>query len=504
MSVRNICLLAALSAQEVQGLRLDRRLDSLAASVVSVPSDPQSPSQFLSPVRSGAASHFLSPSHIYPPGKFSPPALGKFSPTTALVLADLVLAKEGEDDAHTRFISHLLFSGVDEVTQETYTKLKAIGSSHPLLQGKVDADSEVDTGADNLFFILHEDPVRRYFETRFAYLYQKHHISKADQSSKWDKTLDRLESVLKETYPWTQGADWPIHRRTNIPVMQEIHWQERKDLLENVYSAGNHTIQRKLVDLWFLFVTVAAKLSWMRPVTKVTCGVGFLGFAYTMFRHNLPEYNKLGLDVYFQNRYPSHRLFANRGKKNRQPMEGVSAPGLMLEKHWLPPTEKRETKTSPEYKKPSEVSEPDVQKTDPVPDWIAHVTRSKVNPYSNGISGSMLMILRVLNDLYTKKKFSFSEELPLKEFLHVFASVMLFGSGGHTYQELLTPLTLAEFSNNPDENAFLRTGETSQEFADELHEYKLDDIVHSSENMLLARGALNETTEYIKKVYGAS
>ena len=75
--------------------------------------------------------------------------------------------------------------------------------------------------------------------------------------------------------------------------------------------------------------------------------------------------------------------------------------------------------------------------------WVESNFAKLVHPFSNSISGTMLAQLRVIAKLKNDGMIGFTESgEKLATFIQLFASTLLFGSGGHTLLEFTTPITL--------------------------------------------------------------
>jgi hypothetical protein len=85
--------------------------------------------------------------------------------------------------------------------------------------------------------------------------------------------------------------------------------------------------------------------------------------------------------------------------------------------------------------------------------WVKFVEASQLNPFSNSISGTMLCQLRCMAFLKDTKQLNYYRADQFQSFFKAMTSAMLYATGGHTFQEFLTPLRLpevrAEFADIP-------------------------------------------------------
>lgn len=79
--------------------------------------------------------------------------------------------------------------------------------------------------------------------------------------------------------------------------------------------------------------------------------------------------------------------------------------------------------------------------------WTVDNFKRLVHPFSNAISGTMLVMLNVTKYLTTHHGLEFSDINQIKNFLKCYVSFMIYNSGGHSFHEFLATLALPEIKD---------------------------------------------------------
>jgi len=262
---------------------------------------------------------------------------------------------------------------------------------------------------------INDDPTRRYFESQLAY--------ETLQSSVSSLHLDALKVHRANLFGLIhqQKPNWyPYILRT---INGEIKSDEKIDRMYHEYSDAINRIQsdRQYQELSpddREKISLIVQLSFLGTIV-LRCGTYNTTLPIAIYGKDLYSQQKRGLVLKADNmEVKSHHL------------------GLMTSLMPLSKNDSLFANNPAQALRPTDGSTYNIDA-----EWPRTNFESLVNPFACSISGTMLCQLRVMKYLTDTKE----NHLPLSEsFIKCFTSTMLFCSGGHSFREFLTPLSLPE------------------------------------------------------------
>lgn len=255
-----------------------------------------------------------------------------------------------------------------------------------------------------------DDPTRRYFETHLAYWSLKYGLDQFD-----------VRALM-------------MHNRNLEGLIED--GDERLDTVRSSYPEEFILFFQGLADHSFMpDLTISQRDKLTHLVQSVILGLAVA----SIYNDSLP------LDLYGEDFFEEKQ----RGRKYRVDKSGDSKKRLYRidTQNWgllksVTPLARDDIAFSDKrisYLKPSDVS---FFKENAA--WVKYNFNRLVHPFSNSISGTMLVQLRVLAGI---KQFHLFDPLLLKidslsSYFKLMTSAMILHSGGHSYFEFLTPITL--------------------------------------------------------------
>jgi hypothetical protein len=274
--------------------------------------------------------------------------------------------------------------------------------------------------------VINDDPTRRFFETHLAYETLKNQlkeISKEDLKSHVDK-LEKCLPTLEDTEKKNRASAIKLKVCLNA-LKGEINHQYPNDTIKE-YA---HFIKK--IDDKMLFTELNPE---ERDKIKLIVFSSFLGVVNAWFRI-------LPLDIYGSGIYSDEQ----KGKLSLKGQDTTGSLNLGLVKGYMPiPMDDlvRTTIETPFLKPSEQATFKDHAK------WVEDNFQLLVHPFSNSISGTMLCQLRNLADFNQNEKYDFiSSNAKFMKYIQLFAATMLFGSGGHSLHEFVSPLNVDEIVN---------------------------------------------------------
>ncbi|RNC77118.1 hypothetical protein DA717_12040 [Piscirickettsiaceae bacterium NZ-RLO2] len=378
----------------------------------------------------------------------------KISPTTALLL---VLKKKPEKN---KKISELLFNGRNDKNGDEFDTL--LNSVFSLYSG---SNYEIVTEPQ----FISDDPVRRYFETQFAYHFINENLPNIDEE-KLKNLIEQNLSYLKDKKNFSDFSkkflneeDFNVQIKSNIDkILSGVNgkigntsYAEYADAISNIKSNKNcgdfsPKDREKLENL--------IKLA-------------FLSVRVTVYHNSL-----LPINIYNQG------FYRDRGRDNKSDQEKVISQNIGLMKSYHPLVESdpnfRDSPTN--FTRAADGASFNLSSY-----WVESNFSRLVNPFSNSISGTMLAQLRVLADLSSKGQLDFQKG-ELFKYLHLFASTLLFYLGGHSYHEFLYPLKIYEVKD------------TFISLEPKIYNYEISNILGNARS--INQKVLDSTLEYFEKI----
>ncbi|ACR67510.1 hypothetical protein DBV23_06785 [Edwardsiella ictaluri] len=312
----------------------------------------------------------------------------KISPSTALLMAIKDFPQKNSE------ISSFLFTGRTSENYVSFDKLIVeFCKLHP--------EYHVATGST----FINRDPVRNYFETQFSFNYLINNLHAIDEGE--------LDALICENMKLLNEDDDILSRTLsgNAIDRDDLIHKEYSDAIANIkvgVGYGGIPLEErgkleKIVKLSFLSVAVA----WIK------C---------------------LPIDIYNTGVYDDD--IKGKTIKSNQSHVTSAHMGMMKSYHPLPRDDIAYRDKATTFIRP--VDQASFSEYAPL---VVNVNSKLVHARSNGISGTMLCQARVLQYLKEIEAFCFNKTNPLV-YIHVLASAMLFNSGGHSYNEFLSPFTL--------------------------------------------------------------
>ncbi|KOO55041.1 hypothetical protein ACS33_09895 [Edwardsiella ictaluri] len=314
----------------------------------------------------------------------------KISPSTALLMAIKDFPQKNSE------ISSFLFTGRTTENYAAFDKtIFEFCKLHP--------EYHVATGST----FINRDPVRNYFETQFSFDYLVNNLHAIDEGE-LDALICEKIKLLGE-----DGNDNRLSRALSGNAIDEddLMYKEYSDAIANIKGGvgyGGIPLEErgkleKIVKLSFLSVTVT-------------------------------QIKRLPIDIYHTGVYDNDI----KGKMIKSNQSHVTSAhmGMMKNYHPLPRDDIAYRDKATTFIRPVDQA----SFIDDAP-LVVNVNSKLVHARSNSISGTMLCQARVLQYLKEMEAFCFNKTNPLV-YIHVLASAMLFNSGGHSYNEFLSPFTL--------------------------------------------------------------
>lgn len=397
-----------------------------------------------------------------------------------------LLAKKYKDDQENQVIyqqvKHLYLSGVR--TDQDQDLLTA------LLKDESLKDYEITDRKED----INEDPTRRYFESQLCLETLKNSLDDLDLGllqRNFNKIFSNLPITLRIV------IDGSVYQNRFINIVEKVHTGSKNYAEEIKYlkekesfkhlkpqeGKENKTPEQILKDrkekLLLIEKSSHAAMSVANRAPKE-------GYPLNLY-HGKEDY------VY----QPK-----NRGRTDRKDLDGskqvvkTNSLGIMRSYMPLPSDDSLFS-----YRKSDRVRPADKSKYVDGAQQPEDAFKTKVTPFVNSISGTILCQLRVFADLYRNEKFVYSEnEEQLKLYFKNFVSYILYNSGAHSLDEFIRVLQLPEvqeefkdvpgFSDLTLENLFKNENEAAFEEA-------LNKTI-SYNDSILAKKALHE--ELVPKI----
>lgn len=355
--------------------------------------------------------------------------------------------------AYLSKLKNLYFSGFK--TPEDFILLEEI-KKDPLLQGY-----QISTSSD----VINEDASRRYFETHLAFesmqykiksfplaLAKSHYqtIRNAFKDLGGDLDIIDFKETGRKTIVRDYAAELIERKKKNLSPDDLIIGLSKREqdtidrLFSGRYIESDHETAKEYADL-FMHLKNNCDLS-KNDKEKViillkSWRLSMILLIKTKKYQNLglgPVHNIPGPDLYHQGIY----LPENRGRQRIEEIRNTQAFGLMKNYMPLPRDDKASAQTVFDYPKPSEMST-----YLPEAEWIKYSMGLLVHPYSNAISGVMLLQLRIMLKLHVEKNLCLNNKDMLQHYLSIMVAILTAHTGGHSLLEFIAPIELSQMKN---------------------------------------------------------
>lgn len=361
--------------------------------------------------------------------------MSQISPTHALLL---LLKKYGptheNNEEKYKTLSHFLFSGRNPGNAERFDAF--------LVEAETDTGHIVNKTPD----FIHNDPVRRHFETQVAHEFLKDQLS--------GLTL----GFFKQTFFSTL-----LSFKTEMQLVANIHTRDvllGKDTTEDRPSASpasyefSHAIkeiQDGTKEYSDFSPEEREKLSFLIKTSYFLSRVTFI-------RDNLSSQEPatlrpLPLNLYREGMY----LPENKGHEKRLDQDDSITSntfGIMKSSHPMPlydPAIRTET---------TRYNAPDRSTFTPDAPWPKEAFETLTDPFTNALSGTMLGQLRSLYESMREDPDKYAElRTHFPTYLTLVASALLFVTGGHSYHEFMAPLKFPDVVTAFNETLGIDLGE---------------------------------------------
>lgn len=276
---------------------------------------------------------------------------------------------------------------------------------------------------------IDEDPTRRYFETHLAFETLKTSLDTIDISdlTAYKNTLYNMLPCGKEkiAVDYVMSGSTPPGKKDNI-------YKEYSDAIKKLQSNDYYQnfAQNEKLKLELLI-----KLSFLAIINDLESNLHF------------------PIDIYQTGIFSEE----NRGKLFKPYQDTVRSQHLGLMKSYMPvpindvahsdsnssaPTPQLAAKSSANpflYLRPA-----DQAYFKSKSEWPRQNFEKWVHPFSNSISGTMLVQLRVLKYLQNESRAAFTNLEKTLNYIKCFSSILLYNSGGHSFHEFLSVLSVPE------------------------------------------------------------
>ena len=309
---------------------------------------------------------------------------------------------EGRDSEKYKIISQMLFSGR---TPENFVQFDAF-----LAEAERDFGHTVNRTPE----FIHNDPIRRYFETHVAHEFLKRQLTEFPLSF-----LQGLEQLFKRYFAEV----------LNHPELQEcigiLNGGKAKDSHGINFEFAN--VIQALQDLTHPYADFTdEERKQLLSITKFTYLLNRITYTLDAGSSGLP------LNLYETGFYnPNAR---GRIQKENQGSTLSHTYGLLKNIHPLPSSDIT-FRDTPVTEKPADKVRPGFKKA-----WPDKVFKTLTDPFSTSISGVMLTVIRALSPFLETLPEDVKKRLPA--YLTLSASSLLFDMGGHSYNEFMHPLKL--------------------------------------------------------------
>ncbi len=368
----------------------------------------------------------------------------------------LLILIDQNRNAHPNYVKKLkklYFSGFK--TKAEFTQLEAI-KKDPLLQ-----NYQISLSPET----INEDASRRYFETHLCFetmqnklntfpleLAKAHYASIRDAFNELGGDIDIAAFKQSGKKIRTRNYEAELIERKNKGLDNEDLIKglskREQDTIDRLFSGcfieTDHENAKEYADL-FIQLKRNTDLS-DKDKEKAIILLKSWRLAMILLRKT-KKYQDLGL--YSVHNIPGPDLYhkgiflaENRGKISKEKAaqtHGTQAFGLIKSYMPLPKDDQALANDPFNYLKPAETSTYTNEA-----EWIKYSMGLLVHPYSNAISGTMLLQLRILLKLNSEGKLCLNDKDKLQNYLTLLISILTAHTGGHSLLEFTAPLSLPE------------------------------------------------------------
>lgn len=316
--------------------------------------------------------------------------------------------------------------------------------------------------------VINEDASRRYFETHLCFatlknkikafpldLAKSHYESIRDAFGNLGGDLDPVEFKKSGQKKIVRDYETEKDNRKKIGLCPEdlIKGLSKieQDTIDRLFSGHfietDHETAKEYADL-FTLINQNIDLS-QEDKEKTNLLIKSWRLAMILLR-KINKYQALGL--YPIDNIPGASLYhkdiylpENRGRKRKEECPGThssQAFGLIKSHMPLPLDDKALASAPFNYPKPAEMSTYIIEA-----EWNQYSTGLLVHPYSNAISGTMLLQLRILLKLNLEQNLCLDTGDKLQDYLTLMVAILTAHTGGHSLLEFTSPLLLNELKN---------------------------------------------------------
>lgn len=377
--------------------------------------------------------------------------------TISIGQALLILIDKNANIAPASFylkqLKNLYFSGFK--TPEDFSWLEKI-KQDPFLHGY-----QISTSPE----VINEDASRRYFETHLAFKSMQYKIKNFSlnlaklhyeniKAAFKDLGGDLDDAAFKKTGHKIIVRDYAaelINRKKKglnpedlIKGLSKREQETIDRLFSGHYIESDHETAKEYADL-IIQLQNNTELSF-QDKEKAIILLKSWRLSMILLR-KIKKYQELGL--YFVDNIPGPNLYhqgiylpEHRGRKIKEEehhTSGTQAFGLMKNYMPLPQDDKAFASAPFDYLKPSEMSTYINEA-----EWIKYSMGLLVHPYSNAISGVMLLQLRIMLKLNIEEKLCLNNKDKLQDYLAVMIAILTAYTGGHSLLEFTTPICLPQ------------------------------------------------------------